>query len=133
MRVVFFWVTFLLILSSQILSVFGLRGKKVEVFEDAKLTKPVAGQTLGSLAGKMLFVSPAASDNISTTPSSVKSPVCHFANVEYGGKKASLLLENPRGSTCTAAELLDQVSWGGFRPVGCCWVYWSVLQNCWIR
>ena len=130
---VFFWVTFLSILLSQIQSVFGLRGKKVEVFEDAKLTKPVAGRTLGSVAGKTLYVSPAASDNVSTSPSSVKSPVCHFTNVEYGGKKASLLLENPRGSTCTAAELLDQVSWGGFGHVGCCQVYWSVPQNCWIR
>lgn len=88
---------------------FGLRGKKVQVFEDAKLTKSVVGQTLGSLSGRMLYVCLAASDT-NVSESSIKSPVCHFANVECGGRKASLLLENPRGNTCSAAELLDQVS-----------------------
>ncbi|XP_070193742.1 isoleucine--tRNA ligase, cytoplasmic-like isoform X2 [Littorina saxatilis] len=96
-------------LLAQVQSAFGLRGRNVQVFEDAKLSKAVGGAKLGNVAGKTLYVSTATTNNGNVTESSLKSPVCHFANVESGGKKATLLLENPRGCTCSASELLDQV------------------------
>ena len=46
-----------------------------------------------------------------TSPSTLVSPVCHFANVEYKGQKGTLLLENPRGDILEVENLLEQVSY----------------------
>lgn len=99
------------LLLAQVKIVFGLRGRRVQLFEDTKLTKPVTGQQkVAGLSGKTLYVSSVTSDNNSSTSEcSVKSPICHFVNVEYTGKKATLMLENPRGSTLSVSEVLDQV------------------------
>ncbi|KAL8620374.1 hypothetical protein ACOMHN_012999 [Nucella lapillus] len=98
-------------LLAQVQIVFGIRGRRVQLFEDGKLTKPVNGQLkVADLSGKALYVGSVTSDcNSNTSECSVKSPVCHFANVERSDKKATLMLENPRGSTLTVPQLVDQV------------------------
>ncbi|XP_025107548.1 isoleucine--tRNA ligase, cytoplasmic-like [Pomacea canaliculata] len=91
----------------QIQSVFGLRGRKIRAFEDAKLSKELSGQMLQS--GCSLYVTPVTGSASLVPDISPASPVCCFANVEFGGKKATVLLENPRGCTTSPRELLDQV------------------------
>lgn len=91
----------------QIQSVFGLRGRKIRAFEDAKLSKELSGQMLQS--GCSLYVTPVTGSASLVPEISPASPVCCFANVEFGGKKATVLLENPRGCTTSPRELLDQV------------------------
>lgn len=94
----------------QVQQVFGMRGKPVQMFEDSKLSKAVVGsQKATTLAGKTLYVKSLVSQFDSVVESTVASPICHFANVEKDGLKGTLLLENPRGSVCTSAELVDQV------------------------
>lgn len=101
------------ILPFQIQAVFGLRGRRVEVFCDASLQSPLTSkQDMASLASKTLYVMPRAEK---PTPCNITSPVCHFSNLEgklADGKsvKGTLLLENPRGSTCTVDQLVTQVS-----------------------
>jgi hypothetical protein len=94
---------------------FGIRGLRVEAFEDPKLSKPISGAGKSvTLAGKTLFIKSLNSQVEGLKESGVKTPMCHFVNVECSSKKATLLLENPRGCPCTASELLDQVTlvWG---------------------
>ncbi|XP_053378371.1 isoleucine--tRNA ligase, cytoplasmic-like [Mercenaria mercenaria] len=103
-------------LRKQAQSVFGVRGRKVKVYSDANLQTvlPSSGNT-SSLNRKTLYVVPCTGEVCDkTTACNITSPVCHFANVEYkgaGGKscKGTLLLENPRGDTCTMAQLQSQV------------------------
>lgn len=90
---------------------FGTRGRRVEVFTDPNLQSSLKPhQDLFTLATKTLYVMPKAEK---PTPCNITSPVCHFSNVEVqaGGKsfKGTLLLENPRGATCTVEQLLAQV------------------------
>ena len=94
----------------QLQSVFGLRGRRVQVYTDSNLATAVQpGSNTANLASKTLYV--AASDNSTNkaSPSTLVSPVCHFANVEYKGQKGTLLLENPRGDTLEVENLLEQV------------------------
>ncbi|XP_076447900.1 isoleucine--tRNA ligase, cytoplasmic-like [Babylonia areolata] len=98
------------LLLAQVQVAFGLRGRRVQLFEDAKLTKAVSGQQkVSNLSGKTLYVCSTTCDSSSASECSVKSPICHFVNVEHGSKKATLMLENPRGSILSASEILDQV------------------------
>lgn len=95
----------------QVQHVFGLRAKKIGLFEDPNLTKEIQGNDLAKLSGKIIYVAPVVSNGSSASRSGFTSPVCHFANIEFEGKKGTLLLENPRGSYCSAQELLDQVGY----------------------
>lgn len=104
---IFFNFRFPVFFIQQIQSVFGLRGRKIRVFEDAKLSKELSGQMLQS--GCSLYVTPVTGSASLVPEISPASPVCCFANVEFGGKKATVLLENPRGCTTSPRELLDQV------------------------
>lgn len=96
---------------------FGIRGRKVEVFTDSKLQSalPTKGN-ISNLNTKTLYVVPCTGEKCETqTVSSLTSPSCHFTNVEYtdtSGKsyKGTLLLENPRGDTCTMLHLQSQVT-----------------------
>lgn len=94
----------------QLQSVFGLRGRRVQVYTDANLATAVQpGSNTANLASKTLYVSANDSSANKTSPSTLVSPVCHFANVEYKGQKGTLLLENPRGDTLEVENLLEQV------------------------
>lgn len=96
----------------QVKAVFGTRGRKVEIFVDHNLKKPLAACTdVTSLSSTTLYVMPKAEK---PTACNITSPVCHFANVEVkkaSGKpiKGTVLLENPRGSNCMVEQILTQV------------------------
>ncbi|KAH3881227.1 isoleucine--tRNA ligase, cytoplasmic-like isoform X1 [Dreissena polymorpha] len=99
-------------LRDQVKAAFGVRGRKMELYVDANCSTPVSSTAdVKTLASKVLYLSP--STGSVPACSSVTSPICHFANLEFtsAGKSAqgTLLLENPRGSTCTVAQLLTQV------------------------
>ena len=91
---------------------FGLRGRKVDVFSDTKLSSPLTSKSdISSLNTKTLYVMAGIKK---LTPCNITSPVCHFSNVEVkqaDGKstKGTVLLENPRGSTFTLEQLVNQV------------------------
>ncbi|XP_052781081.1 isoleucine--tRNA ligase, cytoplasmic-like [Mya arenaria] len=100
-------------LKEQVQSVFGVRGRKIELYTDASCQTGLSKSSdISSLTTKTLYASPAMGSG--TKPTSVTSPICHFANLEYtnpAGKpcKGMLLLENPRGASCTVQQLLAQV------------------------
>lgn len=84
----------------------------MEIFVDHNLEKPLATcKDVTSLSSTTLYVMPKAEKPVVCN---ITSPVCHFANVEV--KKASgdpikgtVLLENPRGSSCMVEQILTQV------------------------
>ena len=90
---------------------FGLRGRRVQVYSDPNLSSLVQpGSNPANLASKTLYMAADSDSKNRTSPSNLVSPVCHFANVEYKGQKGTLLLENPRGDTLEVENLLEQVS-----------------------
>ena len=94
----------------QLQSVFGLRGRRVQVYTDPNLTTVVQpGCNTANFSSKTLYVAANNDSKNKTSPSTLVSPVCHFANVEYKGQKGTLLLENPRGDTLEVENLLEQV------------------------
>ena len=94
----------------QIQSVFGLRGRRVQVYTDCNLTAPVQpGSNTANFSSKTLYV--AVNQESKPSTSSLVSPVCHFANVEYKGQKGTLLLENPRGESLEVEHMMEQVKY----------------------
>ena len=94
----------------QIQSVFGLRGRRVQVYTDCNLTVSVQpGSNIANFSSKTLYV--AVNQDSKTGPSTLVSPVCHFANVEYKGQKGTLLLENPRGESLEVEHMMAQVKY----------------------
>jgi hypothetical protein len=101
----------------QVQSVFGVRGRKVEVYSDANIQTPLSSSgNISNLNTKTLYVDACTGEQCGKQPvGSLTSPVCHFTNIEYtdaGGKncRGTLLLENPRGDTCTMSQLQSQVN-----------------------
>lgn len=104
------------LLKQQVQTVFGARGRRVQVYTDPALqTVLPSSQNTSNLHSKTLYVAPCTGELYDKpSASTVTSPVCHFSNIEYkdaNGKtcKGTLLLENPRGDTCTMAQLQSQV------------------------
>ena len=87
----------------------GVRGRKVDIYTDPNLVTPLIGSPT-DLNTKTLYVTPRGDNSCKATPRNITSPVCHFANVEFDGRKGTLLLENPRGDVCSVEQLLAQVS-----------------------
>lgn len=90
----------------------------MDVYMDPSLLTPLpTSHNTSTLSTKTLYVVPATGCVDKATPGydNITAPVCHFANVEFkgvGGKtcKGTLLLENPRGHTCTLEQCLAQVN-----------------------
>ena len=77
---------------------FGLRGVNISLYTDASLKQELnTNVKVESLAKKTIYVTPAGSTISQCSAQVVDRPYCHFANVESGNKKGTLLLENPRG------------------------------------
>ncbi|KAL4227042.1 Isoleucine--tRNA ligase [Mactra antiquata] len=100
-------------LKAQIQQVFGVRGRKVEVYQDSSLQKSLpSSQKVTDLNTRTLYVAPCTGDCPGSTPNTVTTSVCHYANVEFDSKgkksKGTLLLENPRGCSLTVAQLTAQ-------------------------
>ncbi|XP_041347698.1 isoleucine--tRNA ligase, cytoplasmic-like [Gigantopelta aegis] len=105
-------------LRHQATAVFGLRGLSMQLFLDADLTREVKPNDKPiDYATQTFFLAP---NNIDVHQcqgqcSDLRSPVCHFVNVELvrktakGEVKGTLLLENPCGDRFTTDQLTEQV------------------------
>lgn len=92
--------------SPQIKSLFGVRGKNVDVYTDAKLSNKLSNTAkVSELSSKTLYVGASGA----TGGPSVPSPICNFANVQCGGNTGTMLLENPQGTSSTVENLRCQV------------------------
>ncbi|XP_059150471.1 isoleucine--tRNA ligase, cytoplasmic-like [Physella acuta] len=97
-------------LAASVQSVFGLRGVKVRLFEDAALTQGLTSAASGEKLHKKTIYVTAQTQHPPACSSQFDWPVCHYVNVEGNGRKGTLLLENPRGDFLTLDELHAQAS-----------------------
>ncbi len=91
-------------LVDEVATVFGLDpNKKRAIFSDGQLRQEIS-DNLASLHGKVVYV---RHETSRVTVSGDGVSLCPFVDVEHGGKKATLLLENPVGSS--VAQYATQV------------------------
>ena len=91
-------------LVDEVATVFGLDpNKKRALFSDGQLRQEIS-DNLATLHGKVVYV---RHETSRVTVSGDGASLCPFVNVEHGGKKATLLLENPVG--CNVAQYATQV------------------------
>ena len=90
-------------LSEEISTVFGIDPtRKRQIFADASFKEEI-GENVAALDGKTVFVR--HGDASRATLTCDDGSVCPFVDVEHGGKKATILLENPAGySVCNFAS-----------------------------
>ncbi|KAK3601599.1 hypothetical protein CHS0354_027846 [Potamilus streckersoni] len=104
-------------LKQQIQSLFGIRSKHVALYTDFNLKQELdPSKDFHNLDTSTVYVSVASGKKSScpAAPLNISSPVCHFANLELTSKasskrKATLLLENPRGNSFTLKQLQEQI------------------------
>lgn len=89
---------------------FGLRGRRVDIFTDNSLTKELSDTTkVSSLNGQTIYLAPYTGAVTGLcAPPSVSTPYCHFANVN-DKQMGCVLLENPRGQKLSVEEVYKQV------------------------
>jgi hypothetical protein len=91
-------------LVDEISTLFGLDPyKKQSVFADSSLKQEIS-DNLATLDGKVVFIRHETSRVAVTCD---EGSVCRFFEVEHGGKKATILIENPSG--CNVAQYAAQV------------------------
>lgn len=97
-------------LKEQMKLLFGLRGRRVDIFTDNSLTKELSDTTkVSSLNGQTIYLVPYTGAVTGLcAPPSVSSPYCHFANVN-DKQMGCVLLENPRGQKFSVEEIYEQV------------------------
>lgn len=97
----------------QVQSVFGLRGRRVNIFSDTDFKQNISSaENILSLTSKTLYVTPVTGPSPDKPINKgVTSSVCHFVNVKQEAQKreATLLLENPRGDNFSLQQLQAQV------------------------
>ncbi|KAL5013777.1 hypothetical protein ScPMuIL_008047 [Solemya velum] len=99
-------------LRNQVQSVFGLRGRRVNIFSDTDFKQNISSaENILSLTSKTLYVTPVTGPSPDKPINKgVTSSVCHFVNVKQEAQKreATLLLENPRGDNFSLQQLQAQ-------------------------
>ena len=104
-------------LVDEVSTVFGLDpNKKRAVFSDGQFREEIS-DNLAALVGKIVYVRHETSRV--TLSAGDGASLCRFVDVEHNGKKATVLLENPAGSS--VAKYASQVNyplffvcvWGG--------------------
>ena len=87
-------------LCEKVQEVFGVPTSTVKLFESGIEVTPT---NLAAAAGSTLTTEPSTDSRFAAT----NGTLCRFVDVEYQGKTATLLLENPAG--CSVTEYINEV------------------------